>query len=133
MVNWLMVKKEVLRVLRPVSVLPAVVHRTEEAAGHRAHVRRQPGESPHGAARRRHCEAGRWLTPASAVFAGDAGTNQRAREARFCSRDDRLYRPGASSGSGEELLSFRLGPGGSSGRVTITETDQPLTDDTINN
>ncbi|KAI4832862.1 hypothetical protein KUCAC02_015806, partial [Chaenocephalus aceratus] len=45
------------------------VHGTEEAAGHRAHVRRQPG---------------------------DAGTHQRAREARLCSGDDHLDSPDPS-------------------------------------
>lgn len=45
------------------------------------------------------------------LFVGDAGTNQRACEARLCSRDDRFYSPGAFSGSREKLLSLRHSSG----------------------
>ena len=58
------------------------------------------------------------------LSAGDAGTNQRASEARLSSRDDRLHRPGASSSSREKLLLLRLCPGGGSNTwLTLTRSE----------
>ena len=72
---------------------------------------------------RRHvwCVCVRHRQPPSVCFlSGDAGTNQRAREARFCSRDDRFHSPGASSGSREKLLPLRLGPGETSVTLIVS-------------